>query len=182
MSRIIGKRIMLREFQEEDLIPMRRWLLNGEITRNLSDTFLTPHCLNQTRNYLNDILDGKSPGKDFVIARVDTEEYIGQCNLFNIDMKNRAAEIGIVIGDPDLLGKGYGTDALKLLMNFGFNRLNLHRLELRLHEYNGSAYQCYSKLGFTEEGRKREDFFIDGKYMDTIIMGILEEEYNKLYG
>lgn len=180
MPRIYGERIMLREFKEEDLGSMRKWVNDPEIVDLLIDEFLYPHTLNYTENYLNLILEDKiSNEKNFVIADKKTEEYIGSITLTKIDWKNRRAELGIVVGRKELLGKGIGTEAIKLLQKFAFERMNLNKIELELQDYNSHAYKTYIKCGFVEEGRKRQHFFINNKYNDKIIMSILKEEYEK---
>jgi len=180
MPKLTGKRIVLREYRKDDLIHMRKWVTNPNISDNLSDIFLYPNTMNQTESFLNSMLEGSANIKGFIIADKESEEYIGQIDLVNIDWKNRVAELGIVIGDEEKLGKGFGSEALMLLEEFVFNRLNLNKLQLTVHDYNKGAYKCYSKCGFKEEGRIRENFFINGRYTDIIHMGILKREYEKI--
>ena len=118
--------------------------------------------------------------KGFIIAHKDTEEYIGQLDLIKIDWPNRVGTIGIVIGTKENLGKGYGTEAIKLLQDFVFNKLNLNKLELDVRSFNERAIACYKKCGFIEEGRIRENFYVDGKYTDTIRMGLLKREWKSI--
>lgn len=180
MARILGKRIMLREYKKEDLICMRKWVNNYNITKYLSDIFLYPHTLNETEKFLNSILEGNNKDKNFIIANKDTEEYLGQIDLLKIDWKNRLGVLGIVLGEESNLGKGYGEEAIKLLLDYSFNKLNLNRVELWLHDFNKRAYKCYLKCGFKEEGRKRNSFYLDGKYTDYILMGILKDEFMEM--
>lgn len=180
MPRLYGERVMLREYKKEDLQYMRMWVNDPEVTSNLSDIFLYPHTLNATEYFLNSKLEGKSEEKGFVIAHKETEEYIGQIGLMNIDWRNRVTALGIVIGSESDRGKGYGTEAIRVLQEFVFNNLNLNKLELQLRDYNLRGYSCYLKCGFKEEGRKRQDNYIDGRYTDTIFMGILKSEYEEL--
>jgi RimJ/RimL family protein N-acetyltransferase len=181
MPRVLGEKVMLREYQKEDLTYIREWVNDPEITDNLSDIFLHAHSLNETENFLHTILENKSENQIyFVIADKQTGNYIGQIDIIRINWKNRVAEFGIVIGKKDVLGKGIGTDAIKLLQYFVFERLNLNRLQLSLHDYNERAYKCYLKCGFIEEGRSRQSFFINGHYTDRIFMGILRDEYSRL--
>jgi len=177
MPRLYGERIMLREYKKEDLEYMRKWVNDPEVVNNLSDIFLYPHSLSETESFLNTMLEGKAKNKEFVIADKDSEAYIGQIGYINIDWKNRTAMMGIVIGSEQYRNKGYGTEAIRLFQDFTFNRLNLHKLELTLHDYNLQGYRCYVKCGFKEEGRIRQNFFINGRYSDTIYMGILRSEY-----
>lgn len=180
MPILTGERIILREYRKEDLPYIRKWVNNAEITKYLSHIFLYPHTLNASENYLNSILDGSSSMKGFIIANKGTEEYIGQIDLINIDWVNRVGTLGIVIGNVEKLSRGYGTEAIKLIQYFAFNRLNLHKIDLEVRAYNERAIRCYKKCGFKEEGRIRENFFIDGKYTDTLFMGILKSEYEAM--
>jgi RimJ/RimL family protein N-acetyltransferase len=107
MARIYGGRIMLREYQKEDLEYIRQWVNDPDVVNNLSDIFLYPHSLNQTENFLNSRLND-SGEKGFVIANRKTGAYIGQIDLIQMDWKNRCATLGIVIGVAEKRGKGYG--------------------------------------------------------------------------
>lgn len=177
MARIYGERIMLREYQKEDFAGIRKWVNDPEVTEHLSDIFLFPHTAGETEKFLNGILDGSSPIKGFVIADRRTEAYLGQIDLVKIDWKNRVGTLGIVIGAPENRGRGIGTEAIGLMLEFAFQRLNLHRIELEARDYNTRALRCYRKCGFQEEGRARQNSFIRGRYTDTVRLGILKEEY-----
>lgn len=85
-----------------------------------------------------------------------------------------------MIGIKEYVGNGYSTEAIKTLQDFVFNRFNLNRLQLEVHDFNERAHRCYLKCGFKEEGRLREKNFINGRYSDTITMSILKREYEEL--
>ncbi len=178
MPNIIGSKIILREYRREDLASMRQWVNDPEVVDKLSDIFLFPHSVVQTESFLNGKLEGKGdPG--FVIADKESGAYIGQIDLVNLDWKNRLSRFGIVIGDANLRGRGYGSEAIRLLQKHAFERLNLNKLELEVYDFNTNAYRCYLKCGFKEEGRLRESHYIHGWYHDKIIMGILKSEYEQ---
>jgi diamine N-acetyltransferase len=88
-----------------------------------------------------------------------------------------AAEFGIVIGDKSYWNQGYGTEAVRLLVRFGFHTLNLNRIFLRVYETNPRAIRAYEKAGFTSEGRERQAEFRNGKYIDVLRMSILRAEF-----
>ena len=94
---------------------------------------------------------------------------------------SRTATLGIFIGEKEERSKGYGTEAIKLLLDFGFNYLNLHEIKLDVYEFNKRAIKCYEKIGFKEYGRRRKCKFINGKYYDSIEMDILAEEFRESY-
>ncbi|CAM4492540.1 GNAT family N-acetyltransferase [Paenibacillus tarimensis] len=181
MPHLVGTRIILREYQWEDLPHIREWVNDYEITNNLHDVFLFPNTVYETESFLKKMIEGTSESKGFVIADKAALSYIGQIDLHHIDYRNRNAVLGIVIGKKDYWGMGYGQEAITLLEHFVFNTLNLNRLELDVYEYNERAYNSYLKCGFKEEGRMRQKLFRDGRYWDVIKMSILKKEYEELF-
>lgn len=104
---------------------------------------------------------------------------IGVCGLHDINWIDRSATFGIVIGEKDLWEQGYGTEAACLLLDHGFSKLNLHRVELGVFDFNARAQRCYEKVGFRKEGCLRQKRFKDGRYCDEIVMSILETEWKR---
>jgi RimJ/RimL family protein N-acetyltransferase len=123
------------------------------------------------------MVKGSPDSQGFVIADSLTEAYIGEVILDPIDWKNRVGRIAIVIGSTELMGNGYGTEAMKLLIAFAFNEMNLNRLELEFYDFNERAHRCYLACGFREEGRLRERLYRNGRYVDVIQMGILRADW-----
>ena len=113
----------------------------------------------------------------FEIALLDGGKPVGSCGIHRINSSNRSAEVGIVIGDKSLWGKGYGREALGLLCGYGFDVLNLNRVGLSVYAYNARGVRCYERLGFRHEGRRRAARFWNGKYWDILEMGLLESEW-----
>ena len=103
---------------------------------------------------------------------------IGNCGFHAIDWRNRSVELGIAIGEKRFWNQGYGSEAMRLLVKFGFETLNLHRIWLRVLANNLRAIHSYEKVGFVHEGRMREAEFKNGSYADTLLMSILESERN----
>ncbi len=95
----------------------------------------------------------------------------------NIDPINQTAELGILIGEESERGKGYGQEALKLMLDYGFNTLNLYNIYLGVYSFNEQAMACYKKVGFKEAGRLRKAKFHNGKRYDDIKMDMLREEF-----
>lgn len=115
MPYLIGTRIILREYRWDDLPHIREWVNDYEITNNLHDVFLFPNTLYETERFLKMMIEGASGSKGFIISDKDTQSYIGQIDLHQIDYRNRNATLGIVIGKKNYLGKGYGQEAIELL-------------------------------------------------------------------
>jgi RimJ/RimL family protein N-acetyltransferase len=97
--------------------------------------------------------------------------------LFNIDLVNRSAMLGIVIGEKAYWGKGYGQEALRLLLDYGFNLLNLHSIMLGVFAFNQRAIAAYRRVGFKEIGRRRQNRMIAGKWYDAVLMDMLDSEF-----
>lgn len=175
MGRIIGNRIVLREYRSEDLSALRAWVNDKETTRYLAGAYRRPQTWEQTEEWLSRRLNGDAGGESFVIADKETLKYLGQCDLMMIDPIARKAELAIVLS-PGSRGKGIGEEAVRMLVGYAFNDMNLNRVWLKCAKENRSAVTCYERAGFQTEGVLKEDLFIDGKYQDALIMGILKEK------
>lgn len=113
----------------------------------------------------------------FAIVLLDNDVLIGSISLHNIDHLNRNAYIGIFIGGEEHRSQGYGVEAIRLILNYGFKTMNLHSINLTVHADNLAGIKCYDKVGFWEVGRLPEVFFINGKYVDKIYMSVLESDF-----
>lgn len=121
----------------------------------------------------------RSVERPFAIDAQSAEGWtpIGSAGFHTIGWRNRHAELGFAIGDKQYWNRDFGTDTIKTLVGFGFGELNLERMFLRGHEENARAIRCYEKAGFAHPGRLRRDRFHNGKYSDTLILGILRDEW-----
>ncbi len=177
-----GKLVRLRAYEKSDLDAVMKWVNDEEVTDLLGGAMLTyPVSSSAEEKFIEAAAAGSSEKqKNFVIETLADRRYIGTISFNVIDWLNRSAGLGIVIGDKSVWGKGYGTDAMRVLMRLGFDKLNLHRLWLHVHDYNQRAIASYEKCGFTREGVLRQEHFRRGRYHDTIVMGILESEYRAI--
>ena len=119
-------------------------------------------------------------GKDGTVRfGIEAEgSFVGSCMLAGFDHLARHANVGISLA-ADARGRGFGTDALRLLVRFAFSRHNLHRLQLEVLAGNAAAVASYRKVGFVEEGRRRQHAWVDGHYEDDLIMGLLRDEWRQ---
>ena len=101
---------------------------------------------------------------------------IGEVRLDRVDLNDRRASLAIGIYDPRGLGRGFGTEAIRLVLGFAFGKLKLHRISVRVLAYNHRAIRAYEKCGFVVEGREREAAFVNGEWHDDVIMGLLDRE------
>lgn len=114
---------------------------------------------------------------DFAITLKNDPAYIGEVVLNNIDPINRSASFRIALAGPTRFGKGYGSEATHLVVDFGFRTLNLHRIELEVYDFNPRAIHVYEKIGFQREGIRRDVLWFDDAFHDGIIMSMLQHEY-----
>jgi RimJ/RimL family protein N-acetyltransferase len=174
---IVGKKIRLRAIERSDIPTFVRWFNDPEVTQYL-ETYMPLSQAQEERWF-----EAQLEQRDRFIFGVETLDgkLIGNLGLIDIDWKNSHALLGIVLGEKEYWGQGYGTDAITTLLGFAFKQMNLHRVHLPTYEYNKRAIRCYEKCGFTLEGRMRQAHFHDGQYYDELVMGILREEFlNKM--
>ena len=119
--------------------------------------------------------------KMFAVRLLENDELLGNIGFNSLDIINRNGALGVLIGNPKYQRKGYGTEALKLILDYGFSFLNLRNISLNVFEYNEVAYNLYKKAGFKEVGRLRKAVEIMGKTYDVIIMDMLKEEFQSVY-
>ncbi|HEY0168484.1 MAG TPA: GNAT family protein [Jatrophihabitans sp.] len=103
--------------------------------------------------------------------------FIGECGLHNVNRRDGTAEVGIGIGDRAYWGRGYGREALTLLVDYGFRMQNLRKIWLETHGGNERAIRSYRAVGFVEEGRQREQVWSGGRYEDTVLMGLFRSDF-----
>jgi ribosomal-protein-alanine N-acetyltransferase len=172
---LIGNKIYLRPLEREDAQQCMSWLNHPEITRWL--LAYRPINLRAEEEFIDKALQSEHDLVLGIVAQA-TDRLIGGTGLHQIDFKNRHAGFGIVIGAKEEWGKGFGTEATRLMVQHAFETLNLHRVWLHVYEYNQRGIRTYEKVGFQKEGVLRQDTYRDGRYWDTIVMAILREEWD----
>ena len=173
----IGDRLYLRPLELADRDRYLRWINDPEINRYLVHSLPIHEAAEE--KFLRE-LGERQDEAIFAIALKDDDRHIGGCGLHRIALPARKAELGIFIGEPDCWNRGLGREAVGLLLDYGFNRLGLHRIELHVYAYNRRGVRCYERCGFRFEGALREARFCDGQFHDVLCYGILEHEYRAL--
>ena len=179
MSHIIASgRVFLRPFEAADAETYRRWRADAEPMALAGFDEPVPLSLAQVEHRIARLVDEQ--GKDyytFLICLAADERPIGEVMLGGLDRVNGSAHVGILIGEPDEWGKGYGTDAVRALVDFGFAELRLERIWLEVGTDNPRAQRSYEKAGFTQEATFRHDRWEGGRYTDGHVMSILHDEW-----
>jgi RimJ/RimL family protein N-acetyltransferase len=167
-----GQRIYLSPISLDDAELYAAWLNDLSTTRYLSlaGSQVTVHGERET-------LERLSKGQNYAIVERGTDELLGNCGLMDVDHIHRSAEVGLFIGEETKRGLGYGSEALRLICDYGFNVLNLGNIMLKTYSYNERAVASYRKVGFREIGRRRRAHFYGGAYHDLVLMDLLAEEF-----
>ena len=180
-KKLVGDRIYLspKGASDEDVQKFTEWMNDFEVTDYIgrSGNIMT---MEGEKEYLEKSAKS-SEDRSFDIIDLNSNKLVGTLGLERINWINRSAILGIFIGDEDFRNNGYGTEAIKLLLEYGFRYLNLHSIGLTLLSANERAHKCYLKCGFKDTGCDREKMFVNGKYYDRLRMDILENEFDGDY-
>ncbi len=139
-----------------------------------------PVTLARLQAQFDEELHGKSEHNRVSFAIEADNKCIGGITLFNFDQIARTCELGVGIGDRAYWGRGYGRDAIRTLLDYAFRLRNIHKVYLAIYSNNERAIRCYRACGFVEEGRQRKQAWVNGEYVDVILMGLLREEWKAL--
>ena len=164
------KHTKLRQIEESDLPKLRDWR-NSPYVRAGTREFRPLSMVNQVR-----WLESLAGDQNNIMFAIEVTELVGCCGLTNINFKEGHAEVSIYIGAEKWQGKGYATDTLRLLLEYGFKELRLHRIYAIIFEYNEASIKLFERNGFKLEGRHREARFWDGKFHDEWVYGLLDFE------
>jgi RimJ/RimL family protein N-acetyltransferase len=177
MAWIKGEKVKLRAWERDDV--QVRWETDqtaDTTEQRLRDWHEPPRSLAQREQEFDEAL--AEPDATVVAMIIEAEgRPIGDINFFGMDQRSRHATVGLSIWRPEDRNRGYGTDALRAFLAWGFRHLNLNRVELTVAPDNDAAVHVYEKLGFTVEGRRRQHHYDDGCFVDELLMGLLADEF-----
>lgn len=173
-KKIVGKSVYLSPMNIEDAEIYVKWLNDFSVTDGIgtSDRIVS---LESEKEWISQ----NSNQYQFAIVRLEDDKLIGNCGIQEINQSKQCAEVGLFIGDEENRNKGYGQDVLNLLLDYGFNYLNLNNIMLKVFSFNERAISCYKNVGFKEMGRRRQSSYLKGKFYDVVYMDILREEYKQ---
>ncbi|MFN8377847.1 MAG: GNAT family protein [Anaerolineae bacterium] len=171
-----GPRVRLTALRPEDAATVTRWYEDSAFIRQYDASAAFPRTAARLRDFLTEP-DRSETAYRFGIRLHHTDDLIGLIDLDGILWSNGVAWLSIGIGEPVYRGQGYGSEAMALMLRFGFHELNLHRIQLTVFSYNTHAIRLYERLGFTREGVMRETLHRDGQRFDTILYGLLAQEW-----
>ena len=175
-SLLAGDRVRLRGVREDEVATLARWEMDPGPSTTLNDR-VAPQSEAAAKEMIAKWSANEGDTLGFAVeTRADQAVLVGHVSVFSIQAKNRNAMIGIAIG-REHIGRGYGTDAMRVIVGYGFRELGLHRIGLSVSEFNQAGIRAYEKAGFTVEGRRRESVLHDGRWYDNVLMSILDYEW-----
>ena len=174
---LTGGRVYLRPLERSDAELIVPWLRNRELTWSLGDFFPAA----DVRAVADGIERLYRTGHDLLlgVVRRDTDGLIGITELHQLDLDNRQASFGLLIGE---VGEGYGSEVTGLVLDYAFGQLALNRVWLHVDERNTRGIRAYQKVGFRREGLLRENRYADGRYHNTLLMAVLRSEWQARKG
>jgi len=172
-KKIIGEKVYLSPVSLEDAEEYTRWFNDLEISLNLGGSDHV-YSLEKEKEILEKMIKERNA---FAIVTLEDDKLIGNCSLMNIEQVHRKTELGIVIGNKEYWNQGYGSEVINLLLDYGFNILNLNNIMLRVFSFNHRAFRCYEKCGFKVIGRRRDSLIFGNRRYDEIYMDILAAEF-----
>ena len=172
-----GTKTCLRELRDDDLPALVGWMIDPTVA--VFQAFVVrPQPSDAIAEQFRSWSANKdSTGAGFSIVARETDELIGHVTLWGASVAARAATLAIIIA-PDHWGRGYGTDAVRVMVRYGFEEMGLNRIGLGVWAYNDRAIATYRKIGFVDEGRRRQVVFHAGRFHDEILMSLLSSEWS----
>jgi RimJ/RimL family protein N-acetyltransferase len=169
-----GERIYLRPLDSEDADHLYTWFNDSRIMRLTGEVY--PLSCEETRNRVEQWMKAPDSVSLAIMVKED-DRLIGTVGLISIDHVHRRAKLGIIIGEEKFQSRGFGTEAITLILKYGFNRLNLNMIYLGVIAFNKKAIRCYENIGFSHDGIVREKYLMDGIFYDCILMSIVRREW-----
>ena len=172
--KVVGEKCYLSPIDADDAPTYAAWLNDTEVAAGIT---FTRRVVNeeQERDALAELA---AKPYHFAIVAVDGDELIGNCGIEIISAIDRTGELGILIGDKRFWNRGYGTEAVRLLLGFGFLTLNLNNIRLTVHSFNERAIRCYEKCGFKRCGIWPDSWYHDGELHGTVMMYLLRADFD----
>lgn len=170
-----SERVTLGPIVQSDLSSLLKWINDRELV--IFNAPYKPISEVEHQSWFASVVD-RDDVFLFGVRLQENGDLVGYCQLNRINYIHRTGELQIRLGDRSKWGMGYGTEALLLLLKFGFKDLNLNRIYLHVLATNSKAIHVYEKVGFVREGLLREAAHIDGSYVDIVVMGILKRNYD----
>ncbi len=172
-----SQRLRLRPIQRSDLPFFVEWLSDPEVRQFI--TVNIPLSLEEEEQWYEQVLKQPKPERPLAIEAKEGDDWrlIGNISLFDLNWIHRSAEVGILIGDKRFWNRGFGREAMQLMVKHAFSTLNLNRVYLRVDVENVRGIRAYERAGFVKEGILRQAVYRNGIYSDMMVMSVIRSEW-----
>ena len=174
-----AKRVYIRPILPEDIPWFVVWINDGEVTQYLRTSF--PFTPGEEYKWYEDMQKEKGKQAIFAIVLAETHTLIGVMGLESLDHISGTAVTGSYIGSKEHWGKGYGTEAKMLVLEYAFNTLNLRKICAVVYDFNPRSKRCLEKCGYKEEGRRKAQHYRNGRYADDYLMAVFKDDFLPLW-
>jgi RimJ/RimL family protein N-acetyltransferase len=175
-SILVGERVRMRGVRDDDLPTLAKWAMDPGRMATLSSR-VAPPSEAAAKERIAEWSANQDGDLGFAIETLDEPPVlIGTIGLWGAQAKDRCATLGIALG-REHIGRGYGTDAMRVIVGYGFREMGLHRIQLSVAPFNPAGIRAYQKAGFVEEGRRRQAVLHDGRWYDDVLMSVLDHEW-----
>lgn len=171
--KIVGERLYLSPINADDAEYYLKWMNDEAVAKNFGQY----SWVVSSKSEMKWLFEPGSGVQRYAMVLLDGDVLIGSISLHDINHLSRNAFLGIFIGEQEHRSKGYGAEAIRLILEYGFKTLNLNNIMLSVHADNIAGITCYKKIGFSDAGRRREWVFKEGKYIDVLYMDMLAREF-----
>ncbi len=171
---LVGQKVYLRPFEADDLVPLYDWINDPELRAQTGT--VRPTSKAGLQKWYERVCNDESRIW-FAVVKKDDDGVIGEAGLLRMFPEWRTTDLTIIIGDPGAKGLGYGSEAVRLLLDYAFGNLNFHRVSIGVVGFNEKALRFYERVGFRREGVQRDGYYHNHQFSDFIMMSILDHEF-----
>lgn len=173
---IAGELVILRALESEDLDRCYRWMNDPQIVRTLKSRYPIPFF--KEAEWLENAVRPSTHERHFAIERRDSREHIGNASFHLIDWVSRKSKFGLFIGEPSAWNRGFGGDAIRTLVRYAFDEMNLRKIRIDVFDYNERAKHLLEVNRFVQEGKLAGEFYREGTYHDIVIFSAFRDRYD----
>ena len=172
----IGKNVKLSHYHETDGKDLASWQWDDDFVNPLASDMIHPYTAEDWEKLFRETSNSYE-NVEFTVRKVVDDSLIGFVDLSDISVRNHSCELGIGFPKKEDRSKGYGQETLSLILDYGFNNLNMHKIKLSVYPFNTGAVKAYTNAGFVKEGTSRNEVFYDGKWVNIDHYAIFQEDW-----
>lgn len=172
----IGKNVKLSHYHEDDAKKLAEWQWDDDFINPLCNDMIHPYTPENWEKLFREAADSYER-VEFTVRKIDDNRLIGFVDLLDISIRNHSCELGIGFPRKEDCSQGYGSETLDLILDYGFNNLNMHKIKLSVYPFNIGAIKAYTRAGFNKEGSSKDEVFYNGQWVDIDHYAIFQNDW-----